>query len=37
MAHVPSDRDDREVAGSWSNFQRHWYGDPAPELALFVT
>jgi len=30
-------RDVREVGGAWSNFQRHWYGDPAPELAPLVT
>jgi AraC-like DNA-binding protein len=30
-------RDDREVGGAWSRFQRHWYGDPGPDLAPFIT
>lgn len=37
MARGSTHRDDREVGGAWSNFQRHWYGDPVPELAPFVT
>jgi len=37
MPRGSTDRDDREVGGAWSNFQRHWYGDPSPGLAPFVT
>lgn len=29
-------RDPRELAGRWSRFQRHWYGEPAPDLAWLV-
>jgi len=37
MPRGSTDRDDREVGGAWSNFQRHWFGDPSPGLAPFVT
>lgn len=30
-------RDLREVNGQWARFQRHWFADPAPELARFVS
>lgn len=29
-------RDPRELGGRWSRFQRHWYGEPAPDLAWLV-
>ena len=37
MPHGSTHRDQREIGGAWSNFQRHWYGDPGPGLAPFVT
>jgi AraC-like DNA-binding protein len=30
-------RDARELRGAWATFQRHRYGQPAPELAPFVS
>jgi AraC-like DNA-binding protein len=33
---MPAQRDPRGLAGQWRRFQRHWYGDPAPELAWLV-
>ena len=30
-------RDTRELRGAWTTFQRHWYADPAQELAPFVS
>ena len=37
MANGIAERDAREVGGAWSTFQRHWYADPAPDLAPFVS
>ena len=37
MANGSARRDDREVGGAWSSFQRHWYGDPSPDLAPFIS
>lgn len=37
MATGSAGRDAREVGGAWSDFQRHWYADPGPELAPFVS
>lgn len=37
MANGSAQRDDREVRGAWSSFQRHWYADPGPDLAPFVS
>lgn len=37
MATGSAQRDAREVRGAWSCFQRHWYADPPPDLAPFVS
>jgi len=37
MANRSAGRDNREVGGAWSTFQRHWYADPGPDLAPFVS
>jgi AraC-like DNA-binding protein len=37
MANGSAGRDAREVGGAWSSFQRHWYADPEPDLAAFVS
>jgi AraC-like DNA-binding protein len=30
-------RDVRELRGAWAEFQRHWYGEPSPEVATLVS
>jgi AraC-like DNA-binding protein len=37
MVNGPVQRDAREVRGAWASFQSHWYADPAPDLAPFVS
>jgi AraC-like DNA-binding protein len=36
VAKSTAQRDVRELGGAWTNFQRHWYGQPSPDLAPFV-